>query len=192
MKPLTPEVIKLPKRTVLSVTLVGAPGTTASTAMPALYGTAYGTKSKVFKPKKKEMKIGAPSAFWPDAHRKPKSKWTAIWNLEIPAFVKQKDLIQKNPKLPAKITMLKAGLYAQVLYIGTYDSEGPTIKQLHAYIKEQKLVLAGPHEEVYLSRPGPRAKTIIRYAVKPAPIPGMRSVQPRAGAKAPTGISRAP
>lgn len=166
MKPFIPEVVTLPMRTVLSVTLIGAPNTTASTAMPALYGTAYGTKFKVFKPKGKEMKIGPSSAFWPDAHLKPKTKWTAIWNLEIPAFVTQKDLLQKNPKLPVKVSSLKAGTYAQVLYIGPYDKEAPTIKKLHAYIKAQKLVLAGPHEEVYMSRPGPKAKTIIRYTVK--------------------------
>lgn len=192
MKPFTPEVIEIPKRTVLTVTLVGAPKKTAESAMPALYGTAYGTKFEVFKPKKKAMKIGAPSAFWPDAHLKPKAKWTAIWNLEIPAFVKQKDLIQKAPATPVKVATRKAGTYCQILHIGTYDKEEATIKILMDFLKQQKLTIVGPHEEVYLSRPGPKAKTIIRYAVKPAPIPGMRSVQPRAGAKAPTGISRAP
>lgn len=166
MRAFIPELVKFPKRAVLTITLVGTPKKTAESAMPALYGTAYGTKFKVFKPKGKEMRIGLPSAFWPDAHLNPKSKWTAIWNLEIPAFVKQKDLLQKNPKLPAKVSSLKAGLYAQVLYIGPYDTEASTIKKLHAYIKEQKLTVAGPHEEVYLSRPGPNAKTIIRYRVK--------------------------
>lgn len=160
--------------------------------MPALYGTAYGTKFKVFKPKKKEMKIGAPSAFWPDAHLRPKAKWTAIWNLEVPTFVKQKDLLQKNPKLPVKIATLKAGTYGQILHVGSYDKEESTIAILHQFLKAQKMKITGPHEEVYLSRPGPRAKTIIRYAVNPAPIPGMRSVKPRAGAKAPAGLSRAP
>lgn len=168
MRPFIPELITLPKRAVLTVTLVGSPDKSAQSAMPALYGTAYGTKFKVFKPKKKEMKIGAPSVFWPDAHKKPKMKWTAIWNLEIPAFVKQKDLLQKVPNLPVKVATLKAGTYAQVLYIGPYNKEAPTIKKLHAFIKAQKLVLAGPHEEVYMSRPGPKAKTVIRYAVKKA------------------------
>ena len=117
-------------------------------------------------PKKKEMAIGAPSAFWPDAHKKPKTQWTAVWNVEVPAFVKQKDLLQKVPAMPVKVGSIKAGRYAQILHIGTYNSEKPTIKKLHAFVKQQKFVLAGPHEEVYLSRPGPKAKTIIRYAVK--------------------------
>ncbi len=134
--------------------------------MNALYGTAYSTKFKVFKPKKKEMKIGAPSAFWPDALTKPKSKWTAIWNLEIPAFVKQKNLLQKNPAMPVKVATLKAGTFGQILHIGAYDKEEKTIKLLLEVLRQKSLVIAGPHEEIYLSRPGPKAKTIIRYAVK--------------------------
>lgn len=165
----------LPKRTVLTITSIGDPNKITSSIMPSLYGTAYGTKFKVFsgkagsgsagKPKKKDMKIGHCSAFWPDAHLKPKSKWTGIWNLEIPLFVKAKDLVQKNPKLPVKLTTLPAGLYAQILHIGTYAGEEPTIKRLHAYMKNEKLKIIGAHEEVYLTRPGPKAKTIIRYQV---------------------------
>lgn len=165
MKPFTPSTVKLPKRTVLTITSVGNPNA-AQEYIGALYGTAYGTKFKVFKPKKKEMKIGMFSAFWPDAHLKPKSKWTGIWNLEVPSFVTKKDVLQKNPKLPVNLSSLKAGTYAQILHIGTYTSEGPTIAQLHKYLHQEHLKIAGPHEEVYLTKPGPKAKTIIRYAVR--------------------------
>lgn len=165
MRPLIPEVIKLPSRTVLTVTTVGAPGKVAQRAMQALYGTAYGTKFKVFKPKKKEMKIGFPSAVWPDALSKPKSKWTGIWSLEVPAFVKQKDLLQKDPETPVKVSKFKAGTYGQILHIGSYEKEESTVTILHRFLKAQKMKIAGPHEEVYLSRPGPKAKTIIRYFV---------------------------
>lgn len=165
MKSFVPGIAKLPKRTVLTITTIGDPNTVAAEAMPSLYGTAYGTKFKVFKPKKKEMKIGYSSAFWPDAHLKPKAKWTGIWNLEIPAFVKAKDLIQKNPKMPVKLKTLPAGLYAQVLYIGPYSGEALTIKKLHEFMAANKLKILGTHEEVYLTRPGPKAKTIIQYLV---------------------------
>lgn len=168
MKPFIPEVTRLPKRKVLSITTVGNPNAMGD-VFPALYGTAYATKFKVFKPKDREMKVGACSAFWPDAHLKPKSKWTGIWNLEIPTFVKEKELIQKNPKLPVEMRTLPAGRYAQVLYIGNYAGETATIKKLHAFVKDQGYVLAGPHEEVYLTKPGPKAKTIIRYLVRRKP-----------------------
>lgn len=165
MKPFTPEIIQAAKRNVLTITTVGNPNNMVE-VFPALYGTAYGTKFKVFKPKKIDMKVGACSAFWPDAHLKPKSKWTGIWTLEVPDFVKQKDLIQKNPKLPAKLKKLSGGTVARILHIGTYAGEKPTIIQLHNFIKKSGFVIAGDHEEVYLTKPGPRAKTIIQYLVR--------------------------
>lgn len=166
MKPFTPQVTKLPKRTVLTVTTVGDPNKVTQGAMQALYGTAYATKFKVYKPQRKVMTMNPPSAFWPDAVKMPKSKWTAHWMLDVPSFVKQKDLLQKNPAMPVKVKTLPATVVAEILHIGEYAAEGPTIKTLHAFIKEQKLKIAGPHEEVYLTRPGPKAKTIIRYPVK--------------------------
>ena len=62
MKPFTPIITKIKPRSVLTITTIGAPNKTAVGAMPALYGTAYGTKFKVFKPKRKEMTIGSCSA----------------------------------------------------------------------------------------------------------------------------------
>ncbi len=165
MKPFTPYLEKLPKRVVLQITTHGDPNIITGPAMQALYGTAYGTKFKIYKPKKMKMDIGPVSAYWPDAHLKPKSKWTGIWNLQISDFVTAKDLIQKNPDTPVKRVAVRAGTYACILHIGTYASETKTIKALHEYMKAEKLKIVGEHEEVYLSRPGPKAKTIIRYAV---------------------------
>jgi len=165
MKPFIPEIVELPQRTVLTITTIGDPNVDTG-AIGALYGTAYTTKFKVFRPKKKDMKIGCLSAFWPDAHKKPKNKWTGIWNLEIPSFVKSKDLIQKDPAMIAKLGTLKAGTYAQLLHVGPYSKEKPSVEKLHAFVKGKKLKLAGPHEEVYLTKPGPTAKTMIRYLVR--------------------------
>lgn len=164
MKPSTPELTHLPKRSVLTYTTRGNPNA-AQPVIKALYGTAYSTKFKVFKPKGKDMKIGCLSAFWPDAHKKPKSQWTGIWDLEIPTFVKQKDLTQKDPAISVKLANRPAGLYAQILHIGPYSKEKTNIVKLHAFVAESMLKLIGPHEEVYLTMPGPKAKTVIRYAV---------------------------
>lgn len=166
MKQSTPELSKLPARSVLSITIVGHPNATIKKVMPALYGTAYGTKFKVFKPKGKTLVIGQVSAYWPDAHLKPKSQWTAIWNLEVSSFVRQQDLVQKNPALRVIVKRIPASRIAQILHIGTYRSETRNIKKLHTFIRESGYTIAGPHEEVYLSKPGPQAKTIIRYAVR--------------------------
>lgn len=167
MRPFVPQITRLPARTVLTLTTIGDPNTLGG-VFPALYGTAYGTKFKVFKPKKKVMTVGPCSAFWPDAHRKPKAKWTGIWNLEVSPFVTTKALIQKDPAFNVVVKKLPAASVAEVLYIGTYANETKTIKELHAFITSSGYSIVGDHEEVYLTKPGPKAKTVIRYAIKKA------------------------
>jgi hypothetical protein len=167
MRPHTPQITKKPNAKVLTITTIGNPNAVAQSAIGALYGTAYGTKFKVYKPKGKNMDIGCLSAQWPDAHRKPKARWKGVWALEVSRFVTQKDLIQKDPKNLVKVANWKFGTVAQVLYLGPYNREKSTIEKLHAYIREQGYKLAGPHEEVYLTKPDVKVpKTIIRYVVR--------------------------
>lgn len=60
------------------------------------------------------------------------------------------------------------GRAAQVLYVGPFSGEGPTIERLHAFIAEQggHLETAKHHHEIYLSDPRrtepSKLKTIIR------------------------------
>lgn len=177
MKPFTPQLTAHPKRTVLTVTDTGTPKVVFTKVLPSLFGTAYGTKFKVFRPKGKKMEIGHLVSSYPKGPKTPMSKWVIISDLEISDFVKAKDLIQKNPKLPVRLAQRPAATYAEILHIGPYSKEGPTIKKLHAFIKEQKLTIAGAHEEVYLSRPGPKAKTIIRYSVHARGRKGRKGVR---------------
>jgi hypothetical protein len=62
------------------------------------------------------------------------------------------------------------GLAAQVLHVGPYSAEGPTIASLHAFIAEQGRELAGKHHEIYLGDPRRSApeklKTIIRQPMR--------------------------
>ena len=57
------------------------------------------------------------------------------------------------------------GRAAQVLHVGPFSEEGPTIRRLHAFIEERSF-LRGKHHEIYLSdircvEPA-RWKTILR------------------------------
>lgn len=58
------------------------------------------------------------------------------------------------------------GQAAQILYIGPYAKEGPTIERIHRFIQEQGGTLHGKHHEIYLSdprrTPPERFKTVIR------------------------------
>ena len=62
------------------------------------------------------------------------------------------------------------GLSAQILYVGPYADEGPTIARLHAFIAENGYELHGKHHEIYLSDPRRTApeklKTVIRQPVR--------------------------
>ena len=75
---------------------------------------------------------------------------------------------KKNPPALAKLRFesFSEGRAAQVLHVGSYSDEGPTIQALHQYIADQGFRLAGKHHEIYLSdarRTAPaRLKTILR------------------------------
>lgn len=169
MKAERPEIVEMRQRTVLSVTTVGDPGETAARSIEALYGTAYSTKFKTFKPRGVKMEIGRLACRWPDAHLKPKSEWTGIWGLEVSDFVRDEDLAQKIPDIPVSLARWEGGAVAQVLYKGPYSGEGPIIEALHRFIEESGYRLAGPHEEEYLTKPDVAVpKTIIRYRIAPA------------------------
>jgi hypothetical protein len=63
------------------------------------------------------------------------------------------------------------GRAAQVLHLGSYAGEEPTILALHAFIAEQGYAPRGRHHEIYLGDPRrsapERLKTIIRQPVCP-------------------------
>ncbi|MCD4812821.1 GyrI-like domain-containing protein [bacterium] len=71
-----------------------------------------------------------------------------------------------------RLTTWKYGETAEILHIGPYEKEAPTVNKLCAFIKAQGYEISGLHEEVYLRGPGmPFSKpenyqTIIRYPVK--------------------------
>lgn len=170
MKAFTPQLTKLPDRKVVSVTSFGDPNKVMEPYMKALYGAVYYTKMKVYKPKGVKMELGKLCAQWPDAHIKPKDQWTGIWGVPVPDYVSEKDIIQKDPKIKVTIDVWQGGEYAEVLHLGPYSEEGPTIEKLHKFIKEQGIKMKdilGTHEEEYLTMLGVKnQKTIIRYLIR--------------------------
>ena len=68
-----------------------------------------------------------------------------------------------------RLERFSEGRSAQIMHVGPYATEQPTIERLHAFIAEQGLQLRGKHHEIYLSDPRRSApekmKTIIRQPV---------------------------
>lgn len=106
-----------------------------------------------------------------------KSRW--LWTLmilqppEVTAALVSKcrvDLAAKK-ELPSlgklRYEEFEEGTCAQILHVGPFNEEGPTVQRLHAFIEqEQGGRLAGKHHEIYLSdirRAAPQKwRTIIR------------------------------
>jgi hypothetical protein len=61
------------------------------------------------------------------------------------------------------------GRCAQILHIGPYSAEGPTVAELHAFIAAEGCALSGKHHEIYLGDPRRAApeklRTIVRQPV---------------------------
>jgi hypothetical protein len=168
MKPFTPEISEMSAKTMAVVHTVGDPTVVGNKVFPALYGAAY-TLKFALKKEGVEYKVPPPCARWfggPDWATLPREEWEAAWAIPVPTGTTE--LAQKDPETPVTIETWEYGTVAQILHIGSYAEETPTILQLHAYIAEQGYEIAGPHEEEYQSRPEAKApKTVIRYQVRP-------------------------
>jgi hypothetical protein len=81
---------------------------------------------------------------------------------------KQKDL----PALPKlRLEPYNEGLSVQILHLGSYDDEGPTIARMHRdFMPANGYVPAGKHHEIYLSDPRrvapDKLKTVLRQPVR--------------------------
>ncbi len=161
-----PHIVELPAQTMAVVRTMGDPNTVLaeSGAMSALYGAVYALK---FALKKQGVayKVGPLYGRWPDAHLKPKDEWTGIWAIQIPEGTSE--LVQKDVNVPVAIERWDYGTTAEIMHIGSYASEGPTVQRLHEFIEANGYVICGVHEEVYLTSPRATVqKTLIRYAVR--------------------------
>ncbi|WP_375567016.1 GyrI-like domain-containing protein [Oceaniradius stylonematis] len=76
-----------------------------------------------------------------------------------------------DPPESLRLETYDEGLSVQIMHIGPYDAEGPTIARLHQqFIPQNGLTENGHHHEIYLSDPRrvapEKLKTIIRQPVK--------------------------
>ncbi len=160
-----PQILEMPAQKMAVITGKGTPEKVFSEFMPALYGSVYTLKFGLKKKGLPTFKVSGLRTRYPDAHLVPKEEWTHIIGLPIPEDTTS--LPQKVPNIEVKIETWEYGTVAQVLHLGAYDQEGPTIERLHKFIEENGYEIAGMHEEEYLTTPDAKViKTIIRYEVR--------------------------
>ena len=160
-----PQILEMPSQKMAVVYGKGTPDKVFSELMPALYGSVYTLKFDLKKKGLPTFKVSGLRARYPDTHLVPMEEWTHIIGLPVPADTTS--LPQKVPNTEVKIETWQYGTVAQVLHLGPYDQEGPTVERLHKFIADNGYEIAGMHEEEYLTMPDAKVvKTIIRYDVR--------------------------
>lgn len=115
-----------------------------------------------------------------DPSRKDLWKWTVMIAQPEPvtralfeAAAAQVKAKKEAPALPnVRFEAFDEGRCAQILHVGPFDAEGPTIEKVHRFAAENGFRLRGRHHEIYLTdmrrvAPG-KMKTILRHPVEMA------------------------
>jgi hypothetical protein len=182
----TPEFIEVPEIDFLCIDGHGDPNTspTYAAAIQALYSVSYTAKFAIKKAGGEQFKVSALEGLWWSGDLGAfgggdKSDWDWTMMIRQPSSVtadmveRLADEVATKKELPAarelRLESFEEGPAAQVLYIGPYADEGPTIARLHEFIHEHGFTFDGhlhKHHEIYLGDPRrtkpEKLRTIIR------------------------------
>jgi GyrI-like small molecule binding domain len=163
-----PRISTMASQKMLIVELKGDPNVVGGKAFGALFKTFYQLKGVP-----KGGPPPAPRARWPLPLDTPKGEWVGIYGMPLPAGV-EKLPDKTNPIV--KMATWEYGTVAEILHVGPYSEEVPTVEKLVSFIKRNGYQVIGNHEEEYLKGPGMFGKgdakkyyTIIRYRLEKAP-----------------------
>jgi len=182
------EIVNVPEMNFLIINGKGDPNTSEEyqDAIETLFSVSYAIKFMIKKGKEAIDYAVMPleGLWWVDdmskfsIEDKSNWKWTAM--IMQPEFVLL-NLVdeairqvegKKNLNALSKINFkaFKEGKSAQIMHIGPFSAEGPTIEKIHQYIKDNGFKLRGKHHEIYLSdvrRAKPeKMKTVIRQPIE--------------------------
>ncbi len=179
-------VVDVPAMNFLLVNGEGAPASPKYIeAIEALFSVSYTLKFIVKKAKGIDYAVMPLECLWWvdditkfSADKKDEWMWTAMImqpkyvtaddiNLAVEQVKKKKNLFTL---LKVRFESFKEGSAAQIMYVGPFSAEGPTIAKINAQIQNSGHALSGKHHEIYLNNPAKTApeklKTIIRQPMK--------------------------
>jgi hypothetical protein len=158
-------------------------------ALEALYAVAYKIKFASKKQLGQDYVVPPLEGLWwaedmdSFTSARDKSQWDWTMMIMTPewitseSFAEAIDLVRKgkNPKALDKVRLesYHEGLSVQIMHIGSYDDEGPTLMKLHnEFIPENGFIENGKHHEIYLSDPRrvapEKLKTVLRQPLRKA------------------------
>lgn len=183
-----PSIVDVPALPTIMVDGRGDPGGPAfQEAVGSLYSVAYTLKFAFKKEKAVDYPVMALEGLWAAddpavfaGGRRDDWEWTIF--IVLPDVVTGKDVaaavaaVKKKAKFPrfpeVRFETFAEGKAAQIMHIGPYAAEGPTVERLHRFIEDQGYRLRGRHHEIYFGDPRRAApeklKTILRHPIEPA------------------------
>ena len=167
----------------------GDPNTAAAyrASIEALYSVAY--KLKFMSKKELDRDYVVPpleGLWWADdmqafAEERDTNQWQWTMMIMVPEWI-SRDMVeraraaagekQELTALPAmRFADYDEGLSVQIMHIGSYDDEGPTLETMHKeFMPAHNLTFGGKHHEIYLSDPRrvspEKLKTVLRQPVR--------------------------
>lgn len=187
----TPVIVDVPEMRFITIQGVGAPGEAGSDfqkALQAIFSLGYPVKFGA----KQRLEIDYPvmpleGLYWnadTGGRIYEQNPGRMAWKLMmmIPDVIPDEFIeamrteVAEKKDIPrfadVRIETYDEGKSVQIMYVGPYDQEAPTIERLIAFAEEQGFEVAGPHHEIYIGDPNRAApeklKTVIRHPVRTA------------------------
>ena len=189
----SPRVERLRAATFLAIDGSGSPsGESFPQAIGALYGVAYTLKFALKEAGRPTFKVAPLEGLWwlgrtptkaPDFdifHTTDPNAWRWRLLVMIPKGINAAKVAATGRALTkakgestfskVRLQRLNEKRVVQLLHVGPYGRERPSLAALHGFAAEQGLSLRGPHHEIYLNNPQRTApaklRTILRYPVR--------------------------
>ena len=188
-----PAIVEVPDLAFLMIDGRGDPNTSEAyeAALQALYGVAYTLKFTLKKTDpERDFKVAPLEGLWwtdegsptMDDLQRDRDAWNWTMMIAVPDAMTADEVTAaagaaaRKRELAAapliRLERLEEGLAAQIMHIGPYAEEAPTIERLHEFVAAQGYELRGRHHEIYLGDPRrtapERLKTVVRHPVREA------------------------
>jgi hypothetical protein len=180
--------VKVPKLQYLMVDGHGDPNKVVEyqEAVQALFSVSYTLKFKSKNELGKDYVVPPLEGLWwsdnfDDFRSRRKNKWSWTMMIMVPDWLGKKEFKEavgtvRSKKQDIKVERLRLeslneGLSVQIMHIGSYDDETPTLLKLHdEWLPEHGLKETLKHHEIYIGdprkTPAAKLKTVLRQPVR--------------------------
>lgn len=175
--PREPTLVEVGPARYLTITGHGKPGETEfANGVSALYTVSF-TIKMASKAAGSDYAVSKLEGLW--WKEGASVEWTWQLLIRVPEFITRKHVSEAIAKLlerdkdemVSRVTLetLDEGKCVQILHVGPYTAEQPTLAKMRAFAKQQGLSFRGRHHEIYLSDPrrvgAEKLRTILRQPV---------------------------